>query len=185
VSETINRLKVSNLCGPRRIPKAVNATLEGIVATIKRSFEKCSIEFEASGVRSWMDREISSEEGSIVVYFGADFANEIEALLDDTGLDEQVLDGRLYGWIEFETPSEGRFQIAGISGKRLFADLSYMPDDVFDRQINELDESTKRFLHKVGRGLAIGAAIGALERIEETRNELVDENSQARLADVE
>jgi serine/threonine protein kinase len=180
VTATINGLKASNLPTPPRTTRAANATFNGIVATMRRSFEECSVEFEASGVRSWMEEETVFTEGTITVHFGADFGNEIELLLEETGLDDLILDGRLFGWIEFEPSNETGFQIAGISGKRLYPDLSYLPDDVFERPINELDDSSRRFLRKVGRGLAIGVAIGALDRIDEIRDESIEEGKIIR-----
>ena len=66
-----------------------------------------------------------------------------------------------------EPDSNNVFKFSWVSGKRLFIDESYLPENIFEKNITSSDDETKLFLSNVGRGLAIGAALGAIDRIED------------------
>lgn len=140
------------------------AFLDKVVSKIAHAFRKCASEFIHLGV----EVEISSppvEDGNCV-YFWAKFGDDIYDLIVKHNLEDYATE-RLYGWFELEIAINGTVSISHISGKRLFADFQYLPDDTFDRVLSRLDECDEAFLNRFGRGLAIGAAIGAIESIED------------------
>jgi serine/threonine protein kinase len=143
--------------------------LDDIVDIIIRAFNDCACEFSHCGVLIGIADEL--EDTGDAIYFSARFTGGLEILLDELSISEQVND-RLFGWISFEVLADGSVRIDGISGKRLYADHSHLPVDMCDRVVSKLDESTKLFLRHVGRGAAVGAGIGAIERIEDVLEEV-------------
>lgn len=144
--------------------------LSKIVKVISDAFDNCASEFAHCGVITFINPDYADED---TFYYSASFGEKLDALLDASNLSESVND-RLYGWIKFITNDDGSIQIETISGKHLYADTMYMPKDTYIRRLIQLDAETITFLKQVGRALAVGAAIGAMERIEDCL-EIVEE----------
>ncbi len=136
--------------------------LQEIAYLVSSAFNDCAREFKHCGVAVEIVEVLQDGD---TLYFSASFRAELDVLLDRTNLDELAHEG-LYGWIAFETHGDGSVQIHAIHGKRLFVDGQYLPEDTFDRIITVLDDETKMFLRHVSRAVAVGAGIGAIERIE-------------------
>lgn len=142
--------------------------LQDVVDVIARAFDDCAREFRHCGVTIGIAEE--PEDTGEAVYFWASFNGKLDILLDEKRISEDVND-RLFGWIGFTTLDDGSIQIDGVGGKRLYADCSHVPDDMCDRVIAKLDDETRVFLRHVGRAVAVGAGLGAIERIEDLLEE--------------
>jgi len=151
--------------GPKKSPRTL---LEQVVDVIARAFNQCAREFQHCGVRVAISDELEDTDDS--AYFWASFSDELDNLLTDMNISEEVND-RLFGWISFDILDDGSIRIDGVDGKRLYVDCSHLPDDMCDRVISKLGDETRNFLRHIGRAVAIGAGVGAIERIEDILEE--------------
>ena len=145
-----------------------NALLEFAARELTKGFEDCVEEFQGNGVDVWIDNQISegSTNDEFAIYFGAKYEEPIRPLLEELDIAEKAED-RLFGWIEITVVDPSALRISDVGGKRLYADTSYFPSDMYERQITGQNEGTSQFLRMVGRALAVGAAIGATEHVED------------------
>lgn len=85
----------------------------------------------------------------------------------------------MFGFVTFELVDTDSYRIELISGKRLYPNPSFFPEDTFDRVISAIDSESRDFLRRSGRSLAVGIAIGALESVED----LIEERKESIVAE--
>jgi serine/threonine protein kinase len=150
---------------------ASTSLLDDSINIIRRAFDDCVREFQDSGILLRISPDVEDlGDGEYSIYFGAAFDKSVADLLDATSLRSEVED-RLFGWITLGRKDGDCYHIVGIGGKRLDVDTSVLPQNVFDTDICNLDKDEMAFLQRVGRTLALGAALGALQRIKEIIDE--------------
>lgn len=138
--------------------------INSAIKIVRKSYENCVLEFDSLGIIPWISDSAEVEGDSHVLYFGVSFAGQAEEYLEKCDLREDVED-RLFGFLVVEPYLNAEFKFSWVSGKRLYIDDSYLPQNTFEKNITAIDDEIKLFLNQVGRGLAIGAALGAIDRI--------------------
>ena len=148
--------------------------LNSAVKIVQKSYENCVLEFDSLGIIPTISDTLEPDGDSFVLYFGVNFAGQAKEYLEKCNLLDDVED-RLFGFIVIELVSIDEFVFSWVSGKRLYIDESYLPKNTFEKKMSVLDDETKTFLNLVGRGLAIGAALGAIDRFNDFVIEKVKE----------
>ncbi|WP_225411822.1 serine/threonine protein kinase [Stigmatella hybrida] len=136
--------------------------INDVVRIITDAYEECASEFEDAGVYVTLTRAEHT-----LLTFSAGFDETTQAAMEELDIYDKIFDGRFYGWLSLHEREDGAVFLSGIGSKRLDADESHMPPDAFSRAFDVLSDENIAFLRSVGRALAVGVALGALNWLDQ------------------
>jgi hypothetical protein len=152
--------------------------MDKVVRIITDAYEECAREFDSTGVHVTLMR---ADYDSLT--FSAGFDETIQAAMEDLDIYDKVFDGRFYGWLSLKEREDGAILLNGVGSKRLDADTTYMPPTAFDQAFIALTDENISILSSVGRALAVGVALGALNWLDQHLDWYVSEHKDQSKGD--
>lgn len=141
---------------PKEDATPMSSLLRRVANVIAASFRETAEQIADTGVRVGIEDELDSDG---VLWMGVEFLELHREAMDRAGLLEQFVE-RSSVWLRLQEHNDG-VTITELGSKRIPVDDSYM-DNYETATFKSLDEVEVRTLRRIGQGLAIGLALGAI-----------------------